>query len=94
MIANIGISGGTAGEPEGPDQASHIFVINVDEVLHTMVPANAAMNSHRSGQIGLISSIAGFLGLPNTPAYHTSEATVDTLREAILGPLAIADATR
>ena len=90
VIANAGISGGTAGGPEGADQVRRIFAVNVDGVLNTVLPASAAMTARGQGQIAVMSSIAGFLGLPNAPAYCASKAAVKTLGEGMRGPIAAA----
>lgn len=90
VIANAGISGGTAGGPEGADQVRRIFAVNVDGVLNTVLPAVAAMTARGQGQIAVMSSIAGFLGLPNAPAYCASKAAVKTLGEGMRGPIAAA----
>src|SRR5690349_13542216 len=39
VIANAGISGGTHGGPETPDQTRAIFQVNLDGVLNTALPA-------------------------------------------------------
>ena len=90
VIANAGISGGTAGGPEGADQVRRIFAVNVDGVLNTVLPAVAAMTARGQGQIAIMGSIAGFLGLPNAPAYCASKAAVKTLGEGMRGPIAAA----
>ena len=86
VIANAGISGGTAGGPEGAEQVRRVFAVNVDGVLNTVLPAAAAMTARGQGQIAIMSSIAGFLGLPNAPAYCASKAAVKTLGEGMRGP--------
>ena len=90
VIANAGISGGTAGGPEGADQVRRIFAVNVYGVLNTVLPASTAMTARGQGQIAVMSSIAGFLGLPNAPAYCASKAAVKTLGEGMRGPIAAA----
>ena len=90
VIANAGISGGTAGGPESADQVRRIFAVNVNGVLNTVLPASAAMTARGQGQIAVMSSIAGFLGLPNAPAYCASKAAVKTLGEGMRDPLAAA----
>ena len=46
MIANAGISGGTAGGPDGADLVRRIFAVNVDRVLNTVLPASATNKAH------------------------------------------------
>ena len=86
VIANAGISGGTAGGPESADQLCRIFAVNDDGVLNTVLQASTAMTARGQGQIAVMRSIAGFLGLPNAPAaYCASKAAVKTLGEGIRG---------
>lgn len=93
VIANAGISAGTGGGPgveggEPPDQAARIFSTNVDGVRHTALPAIAAMQTRGRGQIAIMSSLAGFRGLPGAPAYSASKAAVRVWGEALRGQLA------
>lgn len=100
VIANAGISGGTAGPdlaPHGGEseaQVRRIFSVNMDGVLNTVLPAVDLMAVRDGapggvrGQIAIISSIAGFRGLPTAPAYSASKAAVKAYGEAIRPDLA------
>jgi short-subunit dehydrogenase len=88
VIANAGISGGTHGGPETPDQTRAIFAVNLDGVLNTALPAIPLMTARRSGQIAIISSLAGFRGFPGAPAYSGSKAAVKAWGEGLRGDLA------
>ena len=88
VIANAGVSGGTADGQEGYEQVRQIFDVNIDGVLNTIFPAIEAMTIRQKGQIAIISSIAGFMGLPNAPAYCASKAAVKTLGEGLRPNLA------
>jgi short-subunit dehydrogenase len=46
------------------------------------------MAKRHKGQIALVSSVAGFMGLPNAPAYCASKAAVKTLGEGMRPNLA------
>jgi short-subunit dehydrogenase len=46
------------------------------------------INSHYKGQIAIISSLAGFRGLPSSPAYSASKACVRVYGEGLRGSLA------
>lgn len=87
VIANAGISAGTAGGPESSHQVNEIFAVNLNGVLNTINPAIAKMKERKSGQIALISSLAGFRGLPSSPAYSGSKAAVRVYGEALRGNL-------
>jgi len=88
VIANAGISAGS-GKPSGEteDQARDIFSVNFAGVLNTIWPAIHLMKRRKSGQIAIISSLAGFRGLPSAPAYSASKAAVKAYGEGLRGEL-------
>jgi NADP-dependent 3-hydroxy acid dehydrogenase YdfG len=88
VIANAGVSGGTLGGTESEDQTRRIFAVNLDGVLNTVFPILPAMLARRSGQIGIVSSLAGHRGFPGAPAYAASKAAVKVWGEALRGDLA------
>lgn len=88
LIANAGISAGTGNGGESAAQAREIFAINVDGVANTVLPAIGHMQSRGQGQIAIMSSIAGFIGLPGAPAYCASKAAVRVWGESLRGDLA------
>ena len=87
IIANAGISAGTSGGAESFDQIKKIFNTNLDGVLNLIHPAIDKMRSRKKGQIAIISSLAGFRGLPSSPAYSASKAAVRVYGEALRGNL-------
>jgi short-subunit dehydrogenase len=90
VIANAGISGGTGGSMigEGVEQARNIFDVNVTGIFNTIEPILPRMLARQSGQIALISSLAGFRGSPGAPAYSASKGAVKLYGEALRGSLA------
>ena len=66
-IANAGVSAGTGGDGESAAQARHVFAVNVDGTLNTLMPALEAMRPRRSGQLAIMASLAGFRGFPGAP---------------------------
>lgn len=88
IIANAGVSAGTGGGEEGAEQAARISAINVDGVLHTVLPLAPRMAARRRGQIALMSSLASFRGFPGAPAYCASKAFVRVWGEALRGEMA------
>ena len=87
VIANAGISAGTGGGGEEPDQVRRVFAVNVDGVLNTILPLIGPMRSRRRGQLALMSSMAAFRGFPGAPAYSGSKAAVRCYGEALRGAL-------
>lgn len=86
LIANAGISG--ASSARGGRQ--EIVAVNLLGVMNTVEPVIPLMRARRSGQIAIISSLAGFRGMPPAPAYCASKGGVRLYGEA-LRPLLMAD---
>jgi len=87
VIACAGISAGTQGGLESVAQVKEILAVNIDGVLNTINPAIEKMRVRKKGQIALISSLAGFRGLPSSPAYSASKAAIRVYGEALRGNL-------
>jgi len=83
VIANAGIGGG--GQDE--NAARDIFAVNMAGVLNTAFPVIERMQRRGAGQIALMSSLAGFMGMPSSPAYSTSKVMVKAYGEALRGRL-------
>jgi short-subunit dehydrogenase len=88
VIANAGVSYGTGSLNLLDDRARQTFAVNVDGVLNTIHPAIALMAPRRRGQLALMSSLAGFRGLPGSGAYAASKAAVRSYGESLRGQLA------
>ena len=88
VIANAGISAGTAGGGEDRAQSEAVFAVNLDGVRNTVLPAIERMRARGHGQIALMSSLAAFRGFPGAPAYCASKAAVRIWGEALRGALA------
>jgi short-subunit dehydrogenase len=84
-IANAGISGGTFGGGESVAQASAIFATNLDGLVNTLHPAAERMAARGRGQIALVSSLAGFRGIPGAPAYSASKVAARAWGDAMRG---------
>jgi len=88
VIANAGISGGTAGGVERAEQARTIFAVNLDGMLNCVHPAVEAMQARgRGGQIAVMASLAGYFGMPGAPAYSASKAAALHYALALRGAL-------
>ena len=92
LIANAGISGRTSTSDDATDfdaeHARDIFAVNLAGVLNTVEPAIGPMIEQGGGQIAIMSSLAGFRGLPSAPAYGASKAAVRSWGEGLRGQLA------
>ena len=89
VIANAGISAGTAGRDgaEPGEQVRAVFATNVDGVLNTILPAIERMQARGKGQLALVASLAGYRGVPGAPSYCASKAAVKVLGEGLRGSL-------
>ena len=90
VIANAGVSAGTGGRTEPPDQARAVFDTNVGGVLNTVLPALDAMAAQPPagpdglrGRIAVIASVAAFIGVGGAPSYCASKAAVQSWAEAM-----------
>jgi short-subunit dehydrogenase len=88
VIANAGISAGTGGAVEGEEQVRRLFAINLDGMLNTVLPLIPRMAERGRGQIALMSSLAGFRGMPGAASYSASKGAVRLFGEAMRADLA------
>jgi short-subunit dehydrogenase len=59
------------------------FAINVDGVFNTVEPLIGRLMARQRGQIAVVSSLAGFIGLPYSASYNASKAAVRVWGESI-----------
>lgn len=90
VVVNAGMNTdiGPAGAGEPWDEVEALLDINLKAsmaMVHAVLPA---MRRRGSGQIALVSSLAGYFGLPVTPAYCASKAGIKAYGEALRGWLA------
>ncbi|MBO4521269.1 MAG: SDR family NAD(P)-dependent oxidoreductase [Alphaproteobacteria bacterium] len=87
VIANAGVSAGPGKTGESAEMTRKIFAVNIGGVLNTVLPALEKMKPRRAGQIAMLSSLAGYRGLPSAPAYSGSKNAVRAWGEALRGHL-------
>jgi len=90
VIINAGMNTniGPVGEGEPWAEVEALLDINLKAsmaIVHAVLPA---MRRQGSGQIALVSSLAGYFGLPVTPSYCASKAGLKAYGEALRGWLA------
>ncbi|MCC8432232.1 SDR family NAD(P)-dependent oxidoreductase [Reyranella aquatilis] len=84
VIANAGIS--IDKDNSSLDDFSIIrktLDVNINGVLNTVEPLLPRMIARKRGQIGIVSSLAGFIGLPYSASYNASKAAVRVWGESI-----------
>jgi short-subunit dehydrogenase len=80
VVANAGI------DSTGLDEAERsyaIFSVNVGGVFNTVLPALARMRARGRGQIAIVSSLAGYHGVPGAVDYAASKAAVRVWGEGL-----------
>lgn len=89
VIANAGVTETTIGAEADLERAARsIFDVNVTGVFNTIFPALEGMRKRGTGQIALISSIAGYGALTGSAAYTASKAAVRVYGDALRAQLA------
>ena len=90
VIANAGIAVGTKRVSELHDAVMDCYEINVNGVFNTIHPALEVMSKRQpypvtDAQIGIVSSIMGYIGTARSPAYSSSKATIKSYGQALRG---------
>lgn len=85
VIANAGIGLGKSDAPTLAEMTERTFDTNVQGVFNTVHPALERMVPRRSGQIAIMSSVAGLLGMPGAVPYAASKAAVRSYGEGLRG---------
>jgi len=79
VIANAGVGGAGVIAPDSGESgpvARQILEINLIGVINTVTPLLPGFVARRHGHIAIMSSLAGFIALPDAPTYSASKAAV------------------
>lgn len=90
VLVNAGISSNIGPDAQGeswPD-AARVLDVNLYAAMATVAGVLPAMRQRGQGQIGLVSSLSAWFGLPLTPGYCASKAGLKAYGEALRGWLA------
>lgn len=87
LIANAGMNHGLGadGSPESWPEVSRLIDLNLKANMALVASILPSMRERGQGQIALISSLAGYFGLPHTPAYCASKAGLKAYGESLRG---------
>lgn len=85
VFANAGIGKPFKYEDDLASHTKEIFDVNLAGVFNTIHPVIAKMKIQSVGQIAIISSMAGYHGMPSAPAYSASKVAVKAYGEALRG---------
>ncbi|HVR62101.1 MAG TPA: SDR family NAD(P)-dependent oxidoreductase, partial [Polyangia bacterium] len=86
LLANAGVGGARAlarGAGETVEQARALVDNNLLTVINTVAPLAPRMAARGDGQIVLMGSIAGLVGLPHAPVYCAAKSAVHLYGEAL-----------
>jgi short-subunit dehydrogenase len=83
LIANAGVALEKGSDIGDGERLRRTLAINLDGTLNTLLPLLPAMRARHAGQIGIVSSLAGFFGLPRAAGYNASKAAVRVLAESL-----------
>jgi len=90
VVANAGVNIdiGPQGEGETWDDVQRLLDVNIRAVFATVHAVLPVMRARGHGQIAVMSSLAAWRGLPETPSYSASKAAVKVYGEAMRDGLA------
>ncbi len=90
VVINAGMNThvGPGGEAESWDEVDALLDVNLKASMRIAQAVLPAMRARGRGQIAFMSSLAGYFGLPVTPAYSASKAGLKAYGEALRGWLA------
>ncbi len=83
LVANAGIYLPQAGLDADADAFRKSFDVNLMGTVNVLLPAITAMKAAGRGQIAVVSSVAGYGGLPTSAAYGATKAGLINLVESL-----------
>ena len=89
-IANAGMTSaiGDDGQAEPWSRVEQLFQVNLIGAVASVHPLLERMAQRGNGQIGLMSSLGGYVGMPISPAYNASKAALKVYGAGLRGWLA------
>ncbi|RAX42491.1 SDR family NAD(P)-dependent oxidoreductase [Rhizobium tropici] len=82
-VLNAGIYLSARGEDLNHEAFERSFAVNLHGVVNCLVPAVRHMRARGYGQVALVSSAAGYGGLPGGAAYGASKAALINMAESL-----------
>ncbi len=83
VVANAGVGLLPSEASSLAEMTEKTFAVNVNGVFHTIHPAIKAMKARQKGQVAIVSSVAGIIGLGSAPSYSASKNAVRAYGEAL-----------
>lgn len=82
-LLNAGVYLPVDGRNPDPALFARSFAVNLGGTVSALVPALAAMRPRGRGRITIVSSVAGYAGLPTSAAYGATKAALTNLAESL-----------
>jgi Short-chain dehydrogenases of various substrate specificities len=82
-VLNAGIYTRARGDGLVVSRFEKTFAVNLMGVVNCLVPVVEVMKASRRGQVALMSSVAGFGGIPTSAAYGASKAALINMAESL-----------
>jgi short-subunit dehydrogenase len=84
VIANAGITSTANAEGYESLEVTHqLLAVNLHAVINMIHPIVQDMRQRKCGQVAIMSSLAAFRGLPQSPAYCASKAAIKAYGESL-----------
>ncbi|MEJ1158729.1 SDR family NAD(P)-dependent oxidoreductase [Prosthecomicrobium sp. N25] len=82
-VLNAGIYLPVSGDTLDPEAFRTSFRVNLEGTVNTLAPVLARMRERGQGQIAIVSSVAGYRGLPTSAAYGATKAGLINMAESL-----------
>lgn len=83
LVANAGTGIPVSAKKVPVDQWMSVLRLNVDGVIYSVAAVLPGMLERQAGHLAVVSSIAGYRGLPRSGAYSASKAAITNFFEAL-----------
>ncbi|OCJ12182.1 oxidoreductase [Rhizobium sp. AC27/96] len=83
VVLNAGIYLPARGEDLNHEVFDRSFAVNLHGVVNCLIPAVRHMRARGYGQVALVSSLAGYAGLPGCAAYGATKAALINMAESL-----------
>ncbi|MDK1372930.1 MULTISPECIES: SDR family NAD(P)-dependent oxidoreductase [unclassified Sinorhizobium] len=82
-VLNAGVAIPVRGDDLGREAFDKSFAVNLHGVVNCLVPVVEHMRANGHGQIAVVSSVAGYCGLPMNAAYGATKAALINMAESL-----------
>ncbi|WP_417689631.1 SDR family NAD(P)-dependent oxidoreductase [Roseibium sp.] len=83
LVANAGVYHPQDGLAGNPEEWRQTIAVNLNGTVNVLLPVISRMKEQGRGQIAIVSSVAGYRGLPTSAAYGATKAGLINMAEAL-----------